>query len=167
MVGLLLGIIADSHDNLPKIDAAVAKLNDLAVELVLHAGDYCSPFAALRFQGLKSKMIGVFGNNDAERELLKTKFESLGHEVRSRFVSLEVDKMRIAVLHGDEENLIEDLIRSQSYDLIISGHTHSLSKLQKDRTMCLNPGEICGYLSGRATIAIFETSSRTIEIVDI
>jgi len=164
---LLVGIIADSHDNLPKIEAAVARLNDSDVELVLHAGDYCSPFAALRFQGLKSKMIGVFGNNDAERELLKEKFESLGHEVRSRFLSLEIDNVRIGLLHGDEQNLLEDLTRSQSYDLIISGHTHSLSKLQKGRTVCLNPGEICGYLSGRATIATFETSTRTIEIVDI
>ena len=164
---MLVGIISDSHDNLPKIEAAVAKLNDARVELVLHAGDYCSPFAALRYQGLKSKMIGVFGNNDAERELLKTKFESLGHEVRSRFVSLEVDKVRIGLLHGDEENLLEDLARSQSYDLIISGHTHSISKLQNGRTVCFNPGEICGYLSGRATIATFDTSTRTIEILDI
>ena len=164
---MLVGIIADSHDNLPKIEAAVARLNDLGVELVLHAGDYCSPFAALRFQGLKSKMIGVFGNNDAEKELLKEKFESLGHEVRSRFLSLEIDNVRIGLLHGDEQNLLEDLTRSQSYDLIISGHTHSLSKLQKGRTVCLNPGEICGYLSGRATIATFETSTRTIEMVDI
>ena len=167
MVGLLVGIIADSHDNLPKIEAAVARLNDSDVELVLHAGDYCSPFAALRFQGLKSKMIGVFGNNDAERELLKEKFESLGHEVRRRFLSLEIDNVRIGLLHGDEQNLLEDLTRSQSYDLIISGHTHSLSKLQKGRTVCLNPGEICGYLSGRATIATFDTSTRTIEILDI
>ena len=49
LVRLLLGIISDSHDNLPKIDAAVAKLNASRVDLVLHAGDYCAPFAALRF----------------------------------------------------------------------------------------------------------------------
>ena len=164
---MLVGIISDSHDNLPKIEAAVARLNDTGVELVLHAGDYCSPFAALRFRGLKPKLIGVFGNNDAERDLLKTKFESLGHEVKSRFLSLEIDEVRIGLLHGDEENLLEDLARSQSYDLIISGHTHSISNLQRGRTVCLNPGEICGYLNGRATIATFETSTRAIEILDI
>jgi len=167
VVGLLVGIVSDSHDNLPKIEAAVAKLNVSSVELVLHAGDYCSPFAALRYQGLESKMLGVFGNNDAERDLLKAKFESFGHQVKSRFLSLDVDKVRIGLLHGDEENLLEDLTRSQSYDLIISGHTHVISKFQRGRTMCLNPGEICGYLSGRATIATFETSTRTIEILDL
>jgi len=166
-VGLLLGIISDSHDNLPKIDTAVAKLNASGVDLVLHAGDYCAPFAALGFRGLNSKLIGVFGNNDAERDLLKAKFESLGHEVRSRFLSMEIDGLRIGLLHGDEENLLEDLAGSQSYDLIISGHTHSISKLQSARTTRLNPGEICGYLSGRATIATFDTSTRKIEILDI
>ena len=65
--------------------------------------------------------------------------------------------------HGDEENLVEDLVRSQSYDLTISGHTHSISKVQRDRTLCLNPGEICGFLSGRA-IATFQTSVRRVEI---
>ena len=164
---MLLGIISDSHDNLPKIDAAVTKLNALGVKLVLHAGDYCSPFSALRFQRLASKMIGIFGNNDAEKDVLKSKFESLGHDVKGRFLSLEIEGVRIGVTHGDEENLLEDLVRSQSYDLIISGHTHSIHQLRRGRTLCLNPGEICGYLSGRATIATLETSTRSVEILDI
>ena len=128
---MLIGIISDSHDNLPKIDAAVTKLNALGVDLVLHAGDYCAPFAAVRFRELESKLIGVFGNNDAERELLKTKFKSFGHEVRSRFLSLEIEQVRIGLLHGDEDNLLDELTRSQSYDLVISGHTHSISRSQE------------------------------------
>ena len=32
---MLLGIISDSHDNLPKIDAAVENLNASGVDLVL------------------------------------------------------------------------------------------------------------------------------------
>ena len=164
---MLLGIISDSHDNLPKIDSAVARLNTLGVDLVLHAGDYCAPFAALRYGGLNAKLVGVFGNNDAEKELLRVKFESLGHEVKSRFLSLDLNGVRIGLLHGDEENLLEELTRSQTYDLIISGHTHSMSNMQRGKTTCFNPGEVCGYLSGRATIATFETSSRKIETFEI
>jgi len=54
---LLLGIISDSHDNLPKIESAVARLNNLGVDLVLHAGDYCAPFAELRYGGLNVKLV--------------------------------------------------------------------------------------------------------------
>lgn len=164
---MLIGIISDSHDNLPKIDAAVAKLNSLKVSRVLHAGDYCSPFAALRYQDLKSKMIGVFGNNDAEKDILRTKFESLGHEVTGRFSSVELEGVRIGLLHGDESNLLHEIIRSQAYGLVVSGHTHSIGQTRTGRTISFNPGEICGYLSGRATIATFETSTHRIEIFDV
>lgn len=164
---MLIGVISDSHDNLPKIDAAVAKLNSLNVSRVLHAGDYCSPFAALRYLNLKARMIGVFGNNDAEKEILKTKFESFGHDVGGRFSSVELEGARIALLHGDEPNLLHEIVRTQAYDLVVSGHTHSIDQKRTGRTISFNPGEICGYLSGRATIATFETSTHRIEIFDI
>lgn len=164
---MLIGIISDSHDNLPKIDAAVERFNSPNVALVLHAGDYCSPFAALRFQGLRSKMIGVLGNNDAERDLLKAKFESLGHKVSGLFSTVELEGHRIALLHGDESCLLSEIITSQSYDLVISGHTHTVTQSHTGKTISLNPGEVCGYLSGKATIATFETSTRRIQILNI
>ena len=39
---MLIGILADTHDNLEKVDAAVRSLNAKGVEMVLHAGDYVS-----------------------------------------------------------------------------------------------------------------------------
>ena len=164
---MLIGIVSDSHDCLPKIDQAVTLLNSLAVENVLHAGDYCSPFAALRFGGLKSKMYGVFGNNDAEKQLLQSKFQTLGHELRGQFASFKFDEVKIALLHGDEGELLQAITNSQVYDLVVFGHTHSISQSRIGKTIILNPGEICGYLSGKATIATFETSSRSVKILEI
>ena len=66
-------MIADTHDRLPLIDKAVKELNEEGVNLVLHAGDYIAPFVVSRFKPLNAKMIGVYGNNDAERDLLKKK----------------------------------------------------------------------------------------------
>ena len=164
---MLLGIMSDSHDNLPKIDAAVTKLNSLGVEHVLHAGDFCAPFAALPYQRLEAKMLGVFGNNDAERGLLAQKFQSVGHQVEGRFASPKIDGVKIALMHGDETRLFQSLSTTQAYDLIIFGHTHQLSQSQEGRTALLNPGGVCGYLSGRATIATFDTRNRRVEILDI
>jgi len=167
LITLLIGIVSDSHDCLPKIDRAVTLLNSLGADNVLHAGDYCAPFAALRFGGLKTKMYGVFGNNDAEKYLLQTKFQALGHELRGQFAGLELGGIKIALLHGDEPELLQAIINSQAYDLVVSGHTHSISQSKNGKTIALNPGEICGYVSGKSTIATFETSSRRVEILDI
>jgi predicted phosphodiesterase len=40
---MLIGLISDTHDNLPMIEKAVKKLNEENVALVLHAGDYVLP----------------------------------------------------------------------------------------------------------------------------
>ena len=101
-----IGIISDTHDRLPFIDKAIEELNKERVDLVLHAGDYCAPFAAFRFKPLKAKMIGVFGNNDAERELLRRNFSEIGVEIRGRFAEIKADDVKIALLHGDEEELL-------------------------------------------------------------
>ncbi len=55
---MILGIVSDPHDNLPKIMAAVNKSNSLGVGYVLNAGEYCAPFAALAYK--IAKLIGVF-----------------------------------------------------------------------------------------------------------
>jgi len=41
---LQIGLIADSHDCLPRIRDVIDSLNTEPVELVLHAGDYSAPF---------------------------------------------------------------------------------------------------------------------------
>ena len=77
-------------------------------------------------------------------------------------------RIGIALIHGDETNLLNEVVRSQHYDLVVSGHAHSVSILQAGRTISLNPGEVCGHLSGKeATIATFETMTRKFEILDI
>jgi putative phosphoesterase len=65
---MLLGVIADTHDNLPKIEKAISVFNRKRVSLVLHAGDYIAPFSLLPFRKLNCDYLGVFGNNDGERE---------------------------------------------------------------------------------------------------
>jgi len=51
---MIVGIISDTHDRLPMIDEAVKRLNEMNVELVLHAGDYIAPFVASHFKPLKA-----------------------------------------------------------------------------------------------------------------
>ncbi|MBU2560247.1 YfcE family phosphodiesterase, partial [archaeon] len=67
----MIGIISDSHDNLPSVEKAVDYLNSLDLELVIHAGDYIAPFTAIELKKLDAKMVGVFGNNDGEKDGLR------------------------------------------------------------------------------------------------
>ena len=162
-----IGLISDTHDRLPYIDKATRKMNEEKVDLVLHAGDYSAPFAAPRFKPLEAKMIGVFGNNDAEKELLRRNFEMIGVEIRGRFAEIRAGGLKIALLHGDEEELLNSLLGTGSYDVIIHGHTHRSETREKDGTLVINPGEACGYLSGKATVALLETETMKVTIIPL
>jgi hypothetical protein len=56
---VLIGLMADTHDNLPMVDKAVHRFNEENVGLVLHAGDYVAPFVIPRLKALKARFIGV------------------------------------------------------------------------------------------------------------
>jgi hypothetical protein len=164
---MIVGIMADTHDRLSSVDKAVKVLNDRKVELVLHAGDYIAPFVIPHFKPLKAKLIGVFGNNDGEKNGLKKKFKEINAEVHGNFAHVDVDGLKIALLHGSEEELLKSLINVQSHDVIIHGHTHEAKTYRKGKTLIVNPGEVCGYLTEKSTIAILDSQTREVEIVEL
>jgi len=165
---MLVGLIADTHDCLPMVDKAIKKLNEENVEFVLHAGDYVAPFVIPRFKELKAKLIGVFGNNDGDHELLKRRIsERKGLEMHGNFAAITIEGLKIALLHGSEEELLEALIDSESFDVIVHGHTHKAEVYRKGKTLVVNPGEVCGYLTGKSTIALFNTDKHEAQIVNL
>ena len=164
---MIVGLLSDTHDRLPLIDEAVKRLNEMKVELVLHAGDYVSPFVAINFKHLKAPLIGVFGNNDGDRMTLKKKFAEFGADIRGRFAFVLVDGLRIALLHGDETELMRSLLELESHDILVSGHTHEPKAYRKGRTLIINPGETCGYLSGKPTISILDTETLDVKNIQL
>ena len=162
---MLIGIVSDTHDRLPLIGEAVKRLNEEGVGLVLHAGDYVAPFVIPLLKALKAPLIGVFGNNDGEKTLLRKRFMDVGLQLRERFAEVKVDGLKIALLHGEEEELLQSLINTESYDVIAYGHTHEAKTYRKGKTVVINPGEVCGYLTGKPTIAIFDTQTLDVKII--
>jgi uncharacterized protein len=81
------------------MESAVNQLNNKTVDLVLHAGKYVAPFVIQKFQLLNFKLIGVFGNNDGDHELLKKRFsETSNCTIHERFAAITLDDYKIALL---------------------------------------------------------------------
>lgn len=86
---MLIGLISDTHDHIPHLKKAIEIFREKEVELVLHAGDYCSPFMIPHFEGLKLK--GIFGNNDGDKYLLMQKFREIDADLEGNFMKIEAD----------------------------------------------------------------------------
>jgi len=166
--------MSDTHDCLPLVDKAVKQLQKEKVDLVLHAGDYVSPFVISHFKPFKGRFIGVFGNNDGDHEFLKRRFAEFGLEIRGEFAEVKIDSLRIALLHGGEpggppgaSELLKSLIESECYDVIVHGHVHEAKVYKNGETLIINPGEVCGYLTGKPTVAVLNTKALDVKIIPL
>ena len=80
-----IGVISDTHDQRLPIRQAISVFNSEKVSLVVHCGDWVSPFSAAWFAALKCNSAksgmhnrvkpdlcpikGVFGNNDGHKDI--------------------------------------------------------------------------------------------------
>jgi len=159
-----IGIIADTHDNLPQIRKAVEVFNQERVELVLHAGDLVSPFTFREFKNLNCPLKGVFGNNDGDKLYLQEKFKGIG-ELYPDTYQTTLNYKKIIILH--QEKLIDALAESQKYEVIIYGHTHRIDLRKIGKTIIINPGECGGWLTGKSTIALLDLENLEAKIIEL
>ena len=167
-VMVVLGLISDTHDNVEAIRRAVEVFNDRGVEAVLHAGDYNAPFTAEAFKGLKAKLLGVYGNVDGERIGLKERYSKvLDAEILGDFGDLEFGGYRVALIHGVVQPVVEALALSGKYRVVVRGHLHKAETTKIGEALVINPGEACGYLTGKKTIAILDLEKLEVEYVEL
>jgi len=156
-----IGIISDSHDNMPAIEKAVKFFNEKGVDIVMHAGDIVSPFTARAFGKLESSFIAIFGNNDGDKVHLKQFFSGIGEIHEDPYLG-KINGMSIAMTHKPE------IVRSlaSQHDVVIYGHTHEVD-VRVENALIVNPGECCGYLTGKSTVALLYTKNMNAEIVEL
>ena len=158
-----IGIMSDTHDRLDAVEKAIDLFNREKVEHVLHAGDLVSPFVAPKFARLNAKLHIVWGNNEGDKEFIRVKFGEIGITPLGNFAALELGGKKIALLHGTHDEIVGALLKSGAYDVVVRGHNHRV-EIREGETLLVNPGEVCGYLTGRQTVAILNLTELEAEI---
>jgi putative phosphoesterase len=163
---MIIGAMSDTHDRLDAVDKAVSFFNSQQVTDVLHAGDLVSPFVALLFSRLKAKLHFVWGNNEGDHEFIKVRFADIGVTPLGDFAALQLGGKKIALLHGIHQEIVDSLIESGHYDLVVRGHNHRAGIIE-GKTLVVNPGEACGYLTGRQTVALIDVDEMHAQIAEL
>ena len=87
-----IGVVSDTHNNLANCRKIVALFNEAEVDLVIHTGDVTQAKTIDVFGRIVMPMIGVFGNNDVERESLEPAIARAGFEFSTRLTSVSWQK---------------------------------------------------------------------------
>jgi len=158
-----VGIMSDSHDNMPKIRAAVELFNDAGMDFVIHAGDVVAPFTAREIKKLHCPFKIILGNNDGEVLGLYRAFD--GHVFQPPY-RMTINDKKVIILH--DAMFLEDMKIVKGYDVVIYGHDHTAHiEAHPDGSLVINPGECGGWITGKSTVAIWDVLAHTACIIDL
>lgn len=157
---MLIGVMSDTHDRLTTMSRGLEILREHGVEAILHPGDVVAPFAARRMLAWDGPLYVTYGNNDGERIGLKKVLP----QIQDGPLSIELGGKRILVHHFVEWCSVSDIAVA---DIIVTGHTHEVVNERRDGKLFINPGECCGWLYGRCTVAVLDTDRLSAEIIEV
>ena len=163
-----VGVISDTHDNVPAVEAAMDRFEAAGVDAVVHCGDFVAPPVIPFLDREGVPVHAVRGNNDGEREGLASAFESLeGGTLHGRFAELELDGRAFAVLHGERRPVIEALA-ADDYDYVCHGHWHVRERREVGGTTVLNPGaQFPTVAEEHRTVAVVDTRADEVAFHDV
>ena len=159
-----LAIWSDSHDNIPNIQKALAYLDKLKINFMIHCGDLAAPAVIKKELGPKFKGEIHFIHGNVADQALNQKVASEFEHVTCHGDQgeLEIDGKKIAFNHYPEE--AKKLAASGKYDVVFYGHSHIPWEETIGKTKLFNPGTLAGMFA-KATFAIYDTTTNTAELI--
>ena len=107
----------------------------------------------------------VFGNCDTDRRILQTAIEQAGNTCHGEFGELEIEGVRIALLHSHERRRFAAAVGSGRYDVVCYGHTHVASVERRGDVLMVNPGAI--YRANPHSVAVLDLPEMEATIVAV
>ena len=149
-----IGVVSDTHNNLANVREIVSLFNAAGVERVVHTGDITRAKTLDVLAGLDAPLVGVFGNNDVERDDLEASARAHGFTLAEPPLELTWAGRRIVVVH-DPRDL--DALSPDDHDLALHGHTHfhRLERVGGGR-LVFNPGECAGHMKGYNAVGVVD-----------
>ena len=135
-----IGIISDTHDDLRNLRKALQILRDDGVTTILHCGDLCGLEVVRALAGFDGWI--ARGNMDRYRGLTEAVEETLGPGRLAWLHRPSLDGHPVLMMHGDSEEVLENLITSGQYTYVFYGHTHRRKDQTVGRTRVINPGAL-------------------------
>ncbi len=159
-----IGIFADTHDHLDHVRLAVECFNGAACEYAIFAGDFVSTFAVPPLRKLTCPLVGCFGDNEGNKVGLLAGMRVVGVVGEPPFCFRPPDGPRFLIAH------IWSQLRTAGgqFDVAVYAHTHR-PRIHRDELgrLYINPGETSGWSFGRPTVALLETDTLDVELVEL
>jgi putative phosphoesterase len=162
-----IGIMADTHNHIENTLRALDLFRRHEVDRVFHCGDITTDQVVELFTGWN--VVFVFGNMDRFHADLMQKAKLLiGEGAMGYYYTAEItDGVRVAVCHGDNEEQLDEFIRSGLYHYVFHGHLHKRRDEQIGDTRVINPGALGGKKVQSRSVCILDLDTGEAEFIDV
>lgn len=163
---MIIAIVSDIHDNIWQLEKVSQEIKQQGAEVVVFCGDFCAPFTLKQLaDNFAGPVHVVWGNNDGDKWLLTVIATEAGNvTLHGELAEIEVAGQKVGANHYPA--IGRRLAERGAYDLVCYGHDHQAHIEQVGQTVLVNPGEVMGRF-GKSTFAIYDTESRTAELVTV
>src|SRR5262249_15351086 len=159
-----IAVMSDSHGRYHTVEDALAILRARNVTTVLHCGDIDDAETIRLFAGFTAHF--VWGNCDnLERTSMQEAAREIGATLHGAWGQLELEGVKIAFLHGDDQGLKHDVEQSGHFDYLFYGHTHHAAEHRVGPTRVVNPGAL--HRARPKTFVILDLASGEMETVAV
>jgi putative phosphoesterase len=161
-----LGILSDTHNNLPNLEKALQAFRAAGVEVLIHCGDVTRTETAAHLAGFQVHL--TFGNGDVASGELAETLRSMNPASSAGMVFTgKLDNVRLAAAHGHVPGVVDELTRSGLYDFVFVGHSHRRKEERVGATRLINPGALGGLRAGPRSAAILDLALGAVLFLEI
>jgi putative phosphoesterase len=126
-----IGVLSDTHKKVKKAKSALDMLLQNGAEFIIHAGDIVEKEVLDLLEECGKKYIAVYGNNDAHLVAYHNKYHLVQEPYYFKLANTKFKLMHLP------------FYMSNDAEVIIFGHTHKFEVEFVNKTLFLNPGEVC------------------------
>lgn len=161
-----IGIISDTHNETARTQAALAVFRARGVTRLIHCGDVTVPTMIQLFEGWDS--VFVYGNIDREKVALA---QAVASTAGPHYIGMAYEEalngLQLGVCHGHDEELLEAMVTSGVYGLVLHGHTHRRRDQQIGDTRVICPGALGGRFPERRSVCVFDLATQVAEFIHV
>ena len=139
-----IGILSESHFKSDYTKEVIDLLKAQKCEYLVHAGDLCIEKNLQLLKESKLPYVSVFGNNDTSLFPLANKYI-----IKQEPYYFKIKENKFKLMHMPYH-------LSPDSDIVIFGHTHIFECEYKNKTLFINPGEVCAREKPHIECALLE-----------
>lgn len=126
-----IALLSDSHTKVALTEEAIEFLKSVGAQYLIHAGDLIKEDNLKLLKNSGIPYVCVFGNNDHSLMNVANKYN-----INTEPYNFKIEETTFTLMH------LPFYMNSKS-DVVVFGHTHIFEHEYTNKTLFLNPGEIC------------------------